>query len=58
MDRERIPYKERANSQLSIAKHYWWIKIEWVSYILDYDNCKTMIKDWEVLYFPDLIIQK
>lgn len=52
---KRIPYESRAYSQLSVAKHYWWIKINWVEYVLDYDNCKKEVRDWEEFFYPDLV---
>lgn len=53
---DRIPYKSRAFSQLSIARHYWWIKLNWESYVLDYDNCETKTDlEWNEKYFPDLV---
>ena len=53
---ERIPYKEWANSQLSIVKHYGGININGIYYVLDYDNCPTKIVDGEIKYFPDLVL--
>lgn len=54
--RERIPYQEWANSQLSIAKHYGGININGIYYVLDYDNCPTKIIENEIKYFPDLVL--
>lgn len=57
----RIVYDQRINSQLSVAKYYWWIIIEWKEYVLDYDSCTVenwkleITPEWE-LYFPDLVI--
>lgn len=55
---ERIPYDSRINSQLSVAKYYWGIIIQWISYVLDYDNCKKEVRDWEEFYYPDLITKE
>jgi len=54
-DKKRIPYVQRANSQLSVAKYYWWIVIEWKHYSLDYNNCETKWEWDDKLYFPDLV---
>ena len=57
----RILYDNWINSQLSVAKYYWWITIEWKEYILDYDSCTVenwklqITSEWES-YFPDLVI--
>jgi len=55
VEKKRIPYKQRASSQLSVAKYYWWIKIQWVDYVLDYENCEKQERDWETFYYPDLV---
>lgn len=52
---DRIPFEERINSQLSVAKHYWGIIIEGERYLLDYDNARMEVKDGNELYFPDLV---
>lgn len=54
-ERKRIPYNQRANSQLSVAQYYWGIKIQGVEYVLDYANCKKEERDWETFYYPDLV---
>jgi hypothetical protein len=54
-EKKRIPYNQRVNSQLSVAKYYWWIVIQWVKYELDYENCKKEERDWETFYYPDLV---
>lgn len=57
----RIPYNVWVNSQLSVAKYYWWITIEWKEYVLDYGGCTVdnwkleITPEWET-YFPDLVI--
>ncbi len=56
--RKRIPYKEWANSHLSIAKHYGGVKINGKQYELDYDNCETKGEGEEIRYFPDLVLVK
>ena len=53
--KNKIPYEEWANSQLSIARFYGGIKYNGKDYILDYDHCPTKIIDGEIKYFPDLI---
>lgn len=50
-----IPYESWINSQLSIARHYWWIKMNWKSYVVDYIFCKTE-DNW--LCKPDLVEEK
>ena len=52
---DRIPYDARIDSQLSVAKYYWWIQVNGENYVLDYDNCNTEERDWETYYFPDLV---
>ena len=42
---KRIPYNVWAYSQLSVAKYYWWIKIEWEHYEFDREVMKEMLKD-------------
>jgi len=54
--RERIPYQEWANSQLSIARHYGGVKINGIEYVLDYDNCPTTGEGDDMKYFPDLVL--
>lgn len=49
-----IPYDRWINSQLSIARHYWWIKINWKNYIVDYIFAEET-HDW--LCKPDLVEQ-
>jgi len=51
----RIPYDTWSNSQLSIARHYGGIKMNWKDYVLDYDNCPTKWEWDDMKYFPDLI---
>lgn len=46
-----IPYHDWINSQLSIARHYGSIKLNWKIYIVDYIFAEE--KDW--LCFPDLV---
>ena len=55
---DRILYNYWIHSQLSVAKYYWGIVIEWERYVLDYDWCKTETIDWEIRYFPDLVKEK
>lgn len=52
---DRIPYDVRANSQLSVAKYWWWININSDYYELDYENCRKEIRDWEEYFYPDLV---
>lgn len=54
--RERIPYDEWANSQLSIAKYYGGCDINGHKYVLDYDNCPTKGEGDNIRYFPDLVL--
>lgn len=54
--RERIPYQEWANSQLSVAKYYGGININGTKYVLDYDNCPTTGDGDDMKYFPDLVL--
>ena len=50
-----IPYDSWINSQLSIARHYGWIKLWNKQYVVDYIFAKEG-KDW--LCFPDLVEEK
>jgi hypothetical protein len=56
-EKHRIPYEKWSNSQLSIAKHYGGCKINGKTYILDYKNCRTEGKGFDIKYFPDLVEQ-
>ena len=56
LPRERIPYLEWANSQLSIAKFYGGAQINGYHYVLDYDNCETKGEGEDIKYFPDLVL--
>lgn len=53
--RDRIPYDEWINSQLSIARHYGSIVLNGETYVLDYDSCTPAIENGEELYKPDLV---
>ena len=55
-----IPFDARAYSQLSVAKYYWGITIQWKEYKLDYDGCtiengKLKVVEWEMECYPDLV---
>lgn len=52
---DRIPYDVRTNSQLSVAKYWWWININSDYYELDYENCRKEIRNWEEYFYPDLV---
>lgn len=54
---ERIPYNQWTNSQMSVARFYWGIKINWKHYEYDREIVKQMSKDNDddKLYKPDLI---
>lgn len=56
MPRERIPYDEWVNSQLSIANYYGGCDINGHKYVLDYENCRTTGKGKNKKYFPDLVL--
>lgn len=49
-----IPYNSWIHSQLSIARHYWWIEMNWKKYVVDWIFAKEI--DWK--YFPDLVEEK
>ena len=52
----RIPYNNWINSQLSVARFYWWIDINWDKYEFDKEEIKKLQK-WEVdEIFPDLVL--
>lgn len=51
-----IPFNSWINSELSVAKHFWWITINWKKYYVDYIFCKVS-EDWKKC-FPDLIEAK
>ena len=52
----RIPYNNWINSQLSIARFYWWIDINWDKYEFDREEMRKL-KKWEVdEVFPDLVL--
>lgn len=52
----RIPYNNWRNSQLSVARFYWWIDINWDKYEFDREEMKKLAK-WEVdEVFPDLVL--
>lgn len=53
--KNRIPYENWANSQLSIAKYYGGCRIDGKDYILDYKNCEKKIIDGQEKFFPDLV---
>ena len=59
-EKNRIPYKVWANSQLSIAHNYWWIKYNWDNYEYDREVVKKMnkSKDDNEKFFPDLVCYK
>lgn len=50
-----IPYNSWINSQLSIARHYWQIEMNWKTYIVDYIFCET---EDNGKCKPDLVEQK
>ena len=50
-----IPYNTWINTQLSIARHYWWIEMNWKSYVVDWIFAKVN-EDWKC--FPDLVEEK
>lgn len=51
----RIPYNNRRYSQLSVARHYWWIEINWKRYVFDTEEMKKL-EDWTAdEVFPDLV---
>lgn len=54
---KRIPYDHRANSQMSIARHYGGMTIDGDYYEFDRDVMKQMAKDPDDgrLYKPDLV---
>lgn len=54
---DRIPFSNWINSQLSVARHYWWIMIEWKHYEYDREVVAEMAKDTDddKLYKPDLV---
>jgi len=54
---DRIPYHNWAHSQLSIARHYWSIDINWDLYEFDREVVKQMAKDTDEnkLYEVDLV---
>lgn len=57
---KRIPYNNWINSQLSVAKYYWWIEINWDYYEFDRETLKQMANDpddWR-LYEMDLVLYK
>jgi len=60
MDKEikRIKYDNWINSQLSIARHYWSIEVNWKTYEYDREVIKQMKKDNDdnILYKPDLVL--
>lgn len=52
----RIPYENWRNSQLSVARFYGWIDINWDKYEFDREEMKKLLK-WEVdEVFPDLVL--
>ena len=54
---KRIPYAQWKNSQLSIARHYWGISINWEYYEFDIEEMKKLA-NWEDKIFPDLVLYK
>lgn len=50
-----IPYNAWINSQLSIARHYWGIEMNWKHYVVDWIFAK---EDENWLCKPDLIEEK
>lgn len=57
---KRIPYEVWSNSQLSIARFYWGIKIKWEDYQYDHKVLKQMLDDNDdnKKYKPDLVLYK
>ena len=55
IEKYRIPYDSRRHSQLSVARHYWWIEIDGDQYVFDPIEVKKL-EDWETdEVFPDLV---
>lgn len=55
---KRIPFNNRINSHLSVARHYWGIKVNGDYYEYDHEVLKQMsedLDDWR-LYKPDLVL--
>ena len=52
---DRIPFNNRINSHLSVAKYSWGITIEGEEYLLDYNDCEVKGENGETLYKPDLV---
>lgn len=61
---KRIPYDQWINSQLSIARFYGSININWDTYTYDKDTMKQMAEDEsngvsdDKVYKPDLVLYK
>ncbi len=55
---DRIAYKSWINSQLSVAKHYWWISINWKEYEFDKKEMEKLNDPNIEEIFPDLVCYK